>query len=340
MYLQQGVLDCETHFKDAHLNLLLKAVQSNPMFERRLFFEQIIACKRRNQQSWEKTPISKLFSILSEYVLLHLRMLALRVKELVKLKEMQPYDAFQLFDFGKVGVLSPGNVMAAFQWLGMMEVTHDDVIDYVAMSNTKGEWTIAYSEWLDMMRESTLASDGSPNTLTSMVGTKTYSESPGEGGPGYFDGPEMTEAMSSEELLQAPPVMGHFPAATAGGGTSAGPSKRSTIDVDTERIPPVDEEKFVEQIAARKGRQEEQKRAQDAKLKLEEKKLTKVIRQYKRDLQRARGQDDNPSVVCSVLRFDLSTGFAPDDVTMTGYTYYEPSERQGKKSDSVPTLSP
>ena len=118
-------LDCETHFRDSEINHLLKGVQCNATFERRLFFEQIIGCKRREQKAWEKTAVSRIFSIQHEYVLLHLRTLALRVRDLVRQHELLPYDAFQKFDFGRVGALSAGNIFAAFRWLGL-DVSHED----------------------------------------------------------------------------------------------------------------------------------------------------------------------------------------------------------------------
>ena len=102
--------------------------------------------------------------------------------------------------------------------------------------------------------------------------------------------------------------------------------ERPFARVIEDRLPPLEEDAFVALLAARKAKQDELKRDQEQIMRKEERRLTRAIKEYRRDLQRQRGVADNPSVVFDLLTFDFSKGFMPDDVTVSGYTYFEPAD--------------
>jgi len=309
--------DCETHYSDPQIVYLLKAVQMNRDFERRCFFEQIIGCKRRDQKGWSKTPVARAFSLASEYTVIHLRTLSLRVRDRVRAKELLPYDAFQLMDYGKVGSLSPGNIYAGLKWLGLTP-SHDDVLDFVAMAHPSGEGGVTYSEWLSMMIDPApplqhVAAPASSiaEELALIMARQDSSEHGG-----------MTEARSNTDLFDNAPSS----------GAAMGGRQRSGVEMmlANQRIPPIDEEIFVRRDRQREALHEEMRRQHEQKQRDTARELTRAIRSYRRALQRKRGLDDNPSVNCGVLRWQFESGFMPDDVTFVGLTEFreEPDRKK------------
>jgi thiol-disulfide isomerase/thioredoxin len=294
-------LDCETHFRNAQINHLLKGVQQSLCFERRLFFEQIIGCKRRNQKNWDRTPVSRVFSIEHEYTLLHLRTLALRMRTLLRKKGMMTYDAFTMFDFANVGSLSCANLLAGMQWLGL-QPTHEDVLNFVSMASAKRDTRINYPEWVDMM--CTSKARGTSDTQGRDGMSRSFS----------FD----DEGSLESELPRTMSAMDEDSSTAAAAASDSLPFG--------DRIKPIDEEVFDLLHARREANQNEQKRQQEEAMKAEEKRIRKAVRQHKRDQQQARGADDNPSARNDCLWFDFGTGHLPDDVTTVGYTYFEPTK--------------
>ena len=304
-------MDCETHFRNAQVNYLLKAIQTNQPFERRLFFEQIIGCKRRNQKNWDRTPVSRVFTIEHEYSLLHLRTLALRMRALIRERGLLSYDAFTKFDFGNVGSLSCGNVLAGMTWLGL-HPSHEDVMNFVSMASSRGDPRINFTEWVDIMASTSTLRPAASSAASGMEPfTMTKSSS------------AHSESFELDEC------------ATAGGDGATLPRCLSSIDEDSsaataaeqgdERIAPIDEAVFDVLQAKRESDQLDQKRRQEESMRLEERRIRRAIRAHKHELQRARGIDDNPSARGDTLRFDFRTGFLPDDVTTVGYTFFEPT---------------
>eukprot|EP00760_Papus_ankaliazontas_P003017 PhM_4_TR11378/c0_g1_i1/m.4426 len=145
-------MDCEMYFKDSQLNALLRGIQRTSMMGRRVFFDQIIGCKRRKQKEWESKPVSKTFALSSEFNLLHQRVQGMRLKDLILGKGMELWDAFQKFDYSKTGALTPGSVLAAMRWVGLAP-THDDVVDFVATADPSGNYRVRYDAWLEMLAD-------------------------------------------------------------------------------------------------------------------------------------------------------------------------------------------
>ena len=60
------------------LQVLLRSLPAPPV-QRRLYFNTIVACRRRLAKRWEQTPVAKLFTLDDEWSMLLQRALAVRV---------------------------------------------------------------------------------------------------------------------------------------------------------------------------------------------------------------------------------------------------------------------
>eukprot|EP01012_Entosiphon_sulcatum_P007139 TRINITY_DN13559_c0_g1_i1.p1 TRINITY_DN13559_c0_g1~~TRINITY_DN13559_c0_g1_i1.p1 ORF type:complete len:4669 (-),score=764.85 TRINITY_DN13559_c0_g1_i1:3029-17035(-) len=139
--------DCDLHYAEPELGLLLRSIHGNPAKQRQVFFQQIMACRRRTRQQWEQAPIAKAFKLLNAFTLLHQRAVGLTMRRAVEAKGMHLGDAFLAFNHSRTGVLSPGEVWGALEWLGI-SVSAEDVLDFVDTADSTGQGTIAYPDFL------------------------------------------------------------------------------------------------------------------------------------------------------------------------------------------------
>ena len=88
-------LDSDSYYQKGELNALLRAVQNNTCDERETFFLDVRSCRRRQQTSTATTPISKLFTTPDQYHLLQYRATCMRIRELLRMKNIFAMDAFR-----------------------------------------------------------------------------------------------------------------------------------------------------------------------------------------------------------------------------------------------------
>jgi hypothetical protein len=73
-------LDSEVTYEERELNLVLRALQTNPLEERLRFFNDVREVRRRKQVPWEQTQIAKLFTTPDEFHLLQHRAVLSRIQ--------------------------------------------------------------------------------------------------------------------------------------------------------------------------------------------------------------------------------------------------------------------
>jgi len=145
-------LDCDTYFQDPEINVLIRSMQNTEMLRRRVFFQQIIGCKRRLQKTWAKTPISKFFNIKSEFHFLKSRALTFRIRQAIKEQGFHLWDAFILFDTEKTGVLSGSELWGALEWLGI-NVNCEDLLELLQTYDIDNDGNLSHEEFFNMLRD-------------------------------------------------------------------------------------------------------------------------------------------------------------------------------------------
>ena len=135
-------MDSAMHYKPADLNVLLRNLPA-PAASRRLYFQMVVACRRRLAKRWEQTPLAKLFEVDDEWAMLHLEAIRMRMRAAIEARQLLLHDAFLLFDHDDDGALSLIEVRSALLWLGVPQVSDDDVLAFVRSISRKAHVTYA-----------------------------------------------------------------------------------------------------------------------------------------------------------------------------------------------------
>merc|ERR1719195_730202 len=145
-------LDCDTYFKDREIGILIRSMQETEMIKRRVFFQQIISCKRRLQKTWEKTPISKFFRIKTEFHYLKVRALTFRVRKQIKELGLLHWDAFRMFNTFRTGMLSGPELWGALEWLNI-KVSALDLLELLQAFDIDKDQNLSPGEFFQMIRD-------------------------------------------------------------------------------------------------------------------------------------------------------------------------------------------
>eukprot|EP01060_Flectonema_neradi_P006280 TRINITY_DN1420_c0_g1_i1.p1 TRINITY_DN1420_c0_g1~~TRINITY_DN1420_c0_g1_i1.p1 ORF type:complete len:4698 (+),score=1051.93 TRINITY_DN1420_c0_g1_i1:123-14216(+) len=140
-------LDSDLHFSSSDLSLLLRALHKSPAMNRQLFFQQLLACRRRSRQKWEQAPIAKVFQLMNAFSLLMQKAIGAACQNRISDRGMHIGDAFLAFNSSKSGHLTPGEMWGALTWLGV-DVKPEDILDFIAAADTSGEGNVGYQDFL------------------------------------------------------------------------------------------------------------------------------------------------------------------------------------------------
>eukprot|EP01004_Peranema_trichophorum_P010139 NODE_88_length_3867_cov_76.307425_g71_i1.p1 GENE.NODE_88_length_3867_cov_76.307425_g71_i1~~NODE_88_length_3867_cov_76.307425_g71_i1.p1 ORF type:complete len:1257 (-),score=366.66 NODE_88_length_3867_cov_76.307425_g71_i1:96-3656(-) len=139
-------LDCDIQYQEQEINLLLKAIQKTTRQSRRVYFRQMLSCRRRIQKDWDTAPVIRVFELANEFQLLHQRVQSLRVREGLQEHKVSLYDAFHMFNASRSGLLSMGEVNGALHFLNL-KPTQMDIIDFVESADTDKDGKLSYNEF-------------------------------------------------------------------------------------------------------------------------------------------------------------------------------------------------
>lgn len=153
-------LDCAQHFTDHALNVLVRCLQRDFCHTRELFFQTTIGARRRMERKWQETPLSKLFTMANEWSLLKLHATAVFIRQALASKGLFLYEAYTAFDFDDNGVLTPAEFFGAMRFLGLPDVTAEDVVDMIEAADRNDDGVIDYREYLDMLKEGGALAEG------------------------------------------------------------------------------------------------------------------------------------------------------------------------------------
>jgi len=153
-------LDCAQHYNEHALNVLVRCLQRDHVHTRELFFQSTIGARRRLERKWQETPLAKVFTMANEWALLKHHAQAVFIRKALSQRGLTLWEAFTAFDFDDNGVLTPAEFFGAMRFLGLPDVTPDDVVDMVEAADRNDDGVIDYREYLDMLKEGGALEEG------------------------------------------------------------------------------------------------------------------------------------------------------------------------------------
>ena len=82
---------------------------------------------------------------------------AVRVREAIKTRIGTLHDAFIKFDYDQNGLLSPGEIYGALEYLNVPDLTPNDVLFFVRFISSKGHLT--YANFMELLAPGAVADD-------------------------------------------------------------------------------------------------------------------------------------------------------------------------------------
>ena len=87
-----------------------------------------------------------------QWIALKQKAQALFVVEALKARKVTLWEAFTAFDFDNNGILSPSEFYGALNWLGVPDLTAEDVVDFIESIDKNRDGMIDYKEYTDMLK--------------------------------------------------------------------------------------------------------------------------------------------------------------------------------------------
>ena len=145
-------LNSDIYYQERELNLLLRALQVNPIEKRIEWFDDIRSCRRRPQLPWQQTSLTRVFTMNDEWSLLVHNAIIARARSLITIKGMMVLDAFHAFDRDKDGRLNCSELYAALSWLGV-ELTPEDVYDVMRNGDSDHDGCLSFLDFSSTFRD-------------------------------------------------------------------------------------------------------------------------------------------------------------------------------------------
>lgn len=80
---------------------------------------------------------------------------AIFFREALKAKNLTLWEAFTAFDYNNSGMLSPSEFYGALVWLGVPDLTPDDIADFIEAADKNRDGIVDYREYMDMLSDPT-----------------------------------------------------------------------------------------------------------------------------------------------------------------------------------------
>ena len=140
-------MNSDTHYSDACIVVLLRALQSSSLEDRQQWWTDIRACRRRNQQPWDgSTPISNIFNTLDEFSFLEFKAVVQRIRVGFVEKGMYIFDAFRAINSSNTGLITCSELYGALEWLGIVFVP-EQVYELVRKIAVGNEGLLSYNDF-------------------------------------------------------------------------------------------------------------------------------------------------------------------------------------------------
>ena len=142
--------DCDMHFSLPALNVLVRVLKAG-VRERERFFQSTIGCRRRMELKWQETPLAKVFTVPDEWAALKQQAQAVFIVEAIRDRGLTLWEAFTIFDYDNNGILAPSEFYAALRWLGVPDLTPEDVCDFIEAADKNRDSNVEYKEYMDYL---------------------------------------------------------------------------------------------------------------------------------------------------------------------------------------------
>jgi hypothetical protein len=118
-------VNSELDYDDRQRSMILRTVERSPIEDRRLWFERVRSCRRRNHSiDVEDTSVRGIFDIQDSYRLLRMRAIFAKIKLHIASFGMAPFDAYRAMDTNRDGRLCSSELYGGLEWLLGMEAIH------------------------------------------------------------------------------------------------------------------------------------------------------------------------------------------------------------------------
>lgn len=137
--------NCEMFFSPRNLNILLRALHGTTKRNRKMFFKHALSCRRRAAKRWLDSSVAKIFTLDDQFSMLKHRAMSFRLISAIQKTGLSLHDAFNKFDFDKNGLLSPGEIWGAFEYLHIV-LSATDVLDFVSSADIDRDGNVSMKE--------------------------------------------------------------------------------------------------------------------------------------------------------------------------------------------------
>lgn len=142
------------HYAPSALNVMIRSIHGS-VYDRERFFHATVGCRRRMERKWQETPLARVFMVPHEWLALKQAAQAIFFREALKAKNLTLWEAFTAFDYNNSGMLSPSEFYGALVWLGVPDLTPDDVADFIEAADKNRDGIVDYREYMDMLSDPT-----------------------------------------------------------------------------------------------------------------------------------------------------------------------------------------
>jgi hypothetical protein len=80
--------------------------------------------------------------------------------EALKARNLTLWEAFSAFDYDNNGILAPSEFYGALRWLGVPNLTAEDVVDFIEAADTNNDGMVDYKEYMDMLSSTEETGEG------------------------------------------------------------------------------------------------------------------------------------------------------------------------------------
>jgi len=121
-------------FTPRQLSFVLRALQQVPLDDRRNFWLDVRACRRRPVVPYQQLAVAKLFANQDEYRELAVKAVISAIRFAIRVRGDMPADAFTKLDTNRTGTLRKAELLEGIKWLGVKSLTphqFDELFRYI-----------------------------------------------------------------------------------------------------------------------------------------------------------------------------------------------------------------